>query len=300
MEKKKIGFIILGVCALVLSVIGVTYAFWTLNLQQTDDNNLATSCFDVELINEGDPIQLLKTYPMLDSEGETLTPYTFTLKNKCGANVKYQINLESLSEVSGESIEEQRLQSKYIKEKLNEEGKTGSINILTDNEEVTTTIDKAVESYKLETGYMVENEEKKFELRLWLRGDLTMEDEEAMNKTFASKITIVATYAKEIPKTLEETILAIEPEEEDSGNTGIYKVTHNDASITYTSNPTSIANLQKDEYRYAGSNPNNYVDVGERYVTDTYGFFYQDKYEFDTEEKCTADRSAILKSLEAG
>ena len=274
MERKKTSLLILGVCALILSVIGVTYAFWQLRLQQTDENNLTSSCFDVELIDEKDAIQLKKAYPILDEEGEKLTPYTFTLTNKCNANVKYQINLESLNEVDNVSIETNRLQSKYIKEKLNEEGKTGSINILTDNPTVETTLEEAVESYKLTTGYMTADDKTKtFELRLWLDGDLTMEDEEAMNKTFASKITIVATYAKETKKTLEETILALPIENKDDenpGTTGLYKVTHEDANITYTSNPLYIERLKKTELRYAGSDPNNYVSFGDKYENDKF------------------------------
>ncbi len=40
---------------------------------------------------------------------------------------------------------------------------------------------------------------------------------------------------------------------------GLYEVSHNDASITYTTDQNAIQNLKQTEYRYAGSNPSNYV-----------------------------------------
>ncbi len=270
MERKKINLLILGLSILLLSVVGVTYAYWNLNLEQTDEDNLATSCFDVELMEEKNAIHLEKAYPIVDKEGEELTPYTFKLKNKCKANVKYQINLETLNTVGGESIEEDRLASHYIKEKLNEIEKDGSIRLLTDNEQVTPTLEDAEESYKLMTGYMTENEEKTFELRLWMDENITVNDVDAMEKTFASKITIVATYAKEAKKTLEETILALDHQTEDSRKSGIYEVKHDDANITYTNDSFYQKRLQQTEYRYAGKDPNNYVSFGEKVAEDRF------------------------------
>ena len=129
MERKKTGLLIIGVCALVLSVVGVTYAFWQLRLFQNSEDTIASSCFDIELVSEQDAILLEKAYPIPDREGEELTPYKFTLKNNCQANVKYQINLESLDKIGGiTSIsEEDQLNAQYLKVKLNEENKEGSI-----------------------------------------------------------------------------------------------------------------------------------------------------------------------------
>ena len=321
MERKKTSLMILGVCALVLSIIGVTYAFWQLRLQQTDENNLTTSCFDIELIDEKNAIKLEKAYPILDEEGEKLTPYTFTLRNNCNANVKYQINLESLAKLnSGEDVTE-RLDEKYLKVKLNEVGKEGSIQELTEENKVEATlIDGQTEgkarsdkAYKLKTGYIAADEKTKtFELRLWLKGELTMEDEEAMNKTYASKITVVATYAKEAKKTLVDTVLAIEPQENNSGASGIYKVTHDDAEITYTQDPAIIAKLKQDEYRYAGSNPNNYVSFGEKVAEDKFELIGcigdmcvdahmmgLEKSAFSTQEQCDIEISKYQEIVES-
>ena len=80
MDKKKkiIYFSIVGI----LLLIGVSYAVWQLNFTQTNQNHIASACFDITFADQDD-IHLEKAYPMLDSEGESLTPYQFTIKNKC-------------------------------------------------------------------------------------------------------------------------------------------------------------------------------------------------------------------------
>ena len=271
MERKKTSLFILGLSILLLSVVGVTYAYWTLNLEQTDEDKLASSCFDITMENEHDAIKLDKAYPISDKEGEELTPYTFTITNKCNANAKYQINLESLSKINNNTFIDvgNRLNAQYLKVKLNEENKEGSMHLLHEDK-VEHTLKDAYESHRLTIGYLGPRESKTYELRLWLDGDLTIDDTDAMNKTFAGKVTITATYSKNKYDTLVNTILALKPEEEDSGNSGIYKVEHTDASITYTSDSFYQNRLKQIEYRYAGSDPKNYVDVGEE---KKYGLF---------------------------
>ncbi len=210
MERRKTSLFIIGLCAFILSVIGVTYAFWMLRLAQTDENNIASSCFEVTLTNEGAAIHLDKAYPILDSDGEQLEPYTFTITNTCDAYAGYQINLESLSKSGDTPIPvSDRLSAQYLKVKINEVDTEGIISILGANDVVTETLNDAYESHKLMTGYLgpagTENASKDFELRLWLDGALTMEDTEAMNKKFVSKITITTSYLEEekIPPTVD-------------------------------------------------------------------------------------------------
>ena len=102
MERKKISLLILGICVLALSVVGLTYAFWMLKFSQTEEDKLSSSCFNVTFSEEEQSaIRIEKAYPILDEEGVTLKPYTFTITNTCNENAGYQINLESLSK-SGE------------------------------------------------------------------------------------------------------------------------------------------------------------------------------------------------------
>ena len=194
MERKKTSLLILGISILLLSVVGVTYAYWNLNLKQTGEDKLLSSCFEVSLINEGTAIHLEEAFPILDSDGEALDPYTFTITNTCNTYAGYQINLESL----GKSTDtESRLNPNYLKVKINEEGFDGIISKLGENDKAKETLNDAYESHKLITGYLGANESRNFELRLWLDGDLTTENTDAMNKTFASKVTVTASYIVE-------------------------------------------------------------------------------------------------------
>ena len=218
MERKKTSLIILGVCALAISVVGVTYAFWQLRLAQKDNNTIGSSCFDVELIDEKDAIQLEKAYPILDEDAITLKPYKFTIKNHCDANASYQINLEALSQYGSTTIAANiRLKPEYIRAQLNEVNKENEEEIeiekaivnLDSTIQVSPTLNdtqaKSYDAFKLATGYLGPQESKSFALRIWLDGDLTMEDEDAMNKTFASKITVTASYLTEekVPPTVD-------------------------------------------------------------------------------------------------
>ena len=56
-----------------------------------------------------------------------------------------------------------------------------------------------------------------------------------------------------------ETIQKVPIKEEESNEEGLYKVSHTDADITYTEDEEKKNELKKEELRYAGSNPDNYV-----------------------------------------
>ena len=78
MKKKKI-LIILGILIAVCTVIGISYAYWILTYSQEGVNRISTSCFSLSLTNEKNDINLENAYPILDEEGKTLTPYSFTI-----------------------------------------------------------------------------------------------------------------------------------------------------------------------------------------------------------------------------
>ena len=182
-NKLALGLLISLLC---LTIIGVSYAVWRISLQQTESNRISTACFDVSFTEDSEAIQLEKAYPILDEEGMTGTPYTFTLTNNCDGYASYQINLEVLNETT--------LDSKYIKAYLD----NSSPSILSDLQVTSTTLDEATTAYILNTGYFEPSESKTFNLRIWMDED-TPALEETMNKTFASKVTITTSYLKNKP-----------------------------------------------------------------------------------------------------
>ena len=77
---KKKAIITTIIILLVFGVaIGISYAYWILNLNQDSKNVVSTKCLNITF-TEGDAINLQKTYPMKDEDGAKLTPYTFTFK----------------------------------------------------------------------------------------------------------------------------------------------------------------------------------------------------------------------------
>ena len=140
MEKKK-KYMLIGIIGTLILLIGVSYAYWRLTLTQTGTNQIASSCFDITLMNEQNAINLQRAYPILDEEGMSLTPYTFTITNNCDTFAFYSVNLELLETV----LAENRLSSRFVKVMLDENTPT----VLNTNTNVTPTLDNAYEAYEL-------------------------------------------------------------------------------------------------------------------------------------------------------
>ncbi len=230
-KKKKYIFITLSIIGTLLLVVGVTYAYWILTKQQTGENVVNSACLSMDIESESDDITLDKAYPILDSEGEKLKPYKFSVHNKCSDIATYQINLESLSTV----LEANRLSPNYIKVKLNEVGQEGIEKVLGETSPTDTTIENTYEAHKLMSGYLKANETKDFELRIWMHEKVTVENTDSMNKEFKSKITVTSTYINEddIPPT----------------STLALSVCENTITATATATPYKNKSISKYEYQ---------------------------------------------------
>jgi len=188
MEKKK-ELLILGILIAILSVVGVSYALWQLTIRQEGINTVATSCFSITFEEAKDSsIHLDQAYPMKDEEGAALTPYTFKIKNNCGTYAKYNVALEIINNTT--------LSSEFLKVKVD----TNMPQLLNSYSPGTTTLENTKESYILDDWYLYENEEKTYELRLWLDGNITAETEGVQNKLWESIVTVNVSYAEEAPK----------------------------------------------------------------------------------------------------
>ncbi len=122
LEMKKIIISIIGLIILVIAFLRVTYAYWNVTINQTNKNAVKSVCLKVSMAKDENEISLPKAMPISDEEGLALEPYTFSIKNTCNDNASFQINLESLSKISGteEIPSNDRLAPKYVRFKLNE------------------------------------------------------------------------------------------------------------------------------------------------------------------------------------
>ena len=199
MEKKnKKIWIIGGLVLCLVAVIGITFAFFSTGGTQDTANTFTSGCLNIELTDDASAsIKLTNTYPISDVEGVDSTSYDFTIRNTCDTPTNYSINLESLKQVSNS------LNADYIKVSLSSDTFDNVISKLSTNTKATPELDGAYESYTLYTGNLGANETKTYHLKLWIDYDATVE--QAANKTYTSKINVVANPETEVVDTLEAT-----------------------------------------------------------------------------------------------
>ena len=83
MKNKKIILCILGILLVFSILIGLSYAYWLTTNSQENSNIAKAGCFDTQFIENSDAINLDSVYPISDSKGTKLTPFSFTIKNTC-------------------------------------------------------------------------------------------------------------------------------------------------------------------------------------------------------------------------
>src|SRR5574344_1299 len=243
METKKIRNqkrILIGCLIItVLIMIGFTYAYYRKTVTQASPNTGATlTCLNTTLTDKTSAINIVEAIAILDAEGRTTDPYTFTITNNCSTYVKASINLEVLSTST--------FDSSHIRVALVGEGITPTASsILSSNQTATATISGAT-SYTIKTNVILgPNSNKSFDLRAWVDKDTTLE--QGMNKIFNSKITVVSDAYKNPSNEAEK--FAWIHNGEVTTNGGMESISK--AATTQLRATT--------EYGYYGANPNNYV-----------------------------------------
>ena len=230
-NKKKL-YIGLVVIMLIIITIGVSYALWVITKEQTNENILSTSCLDIELTNKEDNISLTNTFPKTDVEGKILEPYKFTIRNECENYVDYSINLEMLSETT--------LNSENIKVLLNKEETETEPKILSKYpENEIPKISEAKESRQLTEGRLRKLESVNYELRLWIKEEVTKESG-IENEIAKSKIVVEGKIGEQVASDYIEEIAKTE-----------------ETNLSYD-------NTKDNNLRYIGAEPNNYIDIGDR------------------------------------
>ena len=194
-RKSKKIWIIGGLVLCLVAVIGITFAFFSIGGTQDTANTFTSGCLNIELTDASASIHLTNTYPISDVEGVDSTSYDFTIRNTCDTSTNYSINLESLNQVANS------LNADYIKVSLSSDTFDNVISKLSDNTVATPEIDGAYESYTLYTGSLEAHETKTYHLKLWIDYDATVE--QAANKTYSSKINVIANPETSVVDTLE-------------------------------------------------------------------------------------------------
>ena len=199
-DKKKIK-IYFSLLVTVICLIGVSYAFFQLFLKQSDNNTLVSrTCFDTSLTEDTEKIVLENAYPIVDSEGLKGTPFTFTLKNNCSSYIRLYITIDS--EHRG-NLGTKYLDDNYIKVNISPKGTTDGQSVVLGSKKLTD-LDNNRKGYIIVNTGLQANEEKNFDLRLWMDEAVTLE--QGLGKSWEGKIVVVGEASSGM--TLNEVILA--------------------------------------------------------------------------------------------
>ena len=199
-DKKKIR-IYFSLLVSVICIIGVSYAFFQLFLKQSDNNTLVSrTCFDTSLTENTEKIVLENAYPVVDSEGLTGTPFTFTLKNNCSSYIRLYITIDS--EHRG-NLGTTYLDDNYIKVNISPKGTTSGQSVVLGSKKLTD-LDNNRKGYIIVNTGLQANEEKSFDLRLWMDEAVTLE--QGLGKSWEGKIVVIGKASNGM--TLNEAILA--------------------------------------------------------------------------------------------
>ena len=176
--KKKSKFSLIIICLVITLVsIGLSYAYWRFAFISDNANKGTSGCFNIELAEEKDEINLTNAYPITDAEGLKLKPYSFTLRNSCSIFAHYYVNLEMLEGTT--------LNSKWVATKVNSD----AITTLDKYKTVATTMTGSTEARTIAEGYLGTDDTVDYTLSFWMDEDATINDD-VMNKVFKSKIVI--------------------------------------------------------------------------------------------------------------
>ena len=185
-NEKKIK-IYVALLITVICVIGVSYAWFRLYLSQSENNKItARTCFDVSFTENTDKISLVDAVPEDDSDGLREKPFTFTLKNNCEGYVKAYITIDSAYRTSTSSS---YLKDNQVKVNVSPKGTVVSNGMLLTAGELME-IDNNSKGYVINVTGLESNEEKSFDLRLWMDGAVTQSD--GLNKTWEGSVVVTA------------------------------------------------------------------------------------------------------------
>ncbi|MDO4375817.1 MAG: hypothetical protein Q4C33_01410 [bacterium] len=265
-DKKRLR-VYYGMLITVLCIIGVSFAWFRLYLSQSENNTIASrTCFSTTLTEDTEKIALTEAFPLTDADGLKETPFTFTIKNNCASYVKAYITIDSEYRTSTSSS---YLSDNYIKVNLSPGGTTSNPSVILGGQTLTD-IDNSRKGYILSSIYLKANEEKTYDLRIWM--DAAVTADQGLNKSWAGKIVVVTSASNE--PTLSEKILADNVVQKTISNPGYEPsaYTYNDVeSTTDTFSNTNVYITYGTGYEANGYKINL---TGTEVTTDTYANSY--------------------------
>ena len=257
-NKKKLK-LYYGLLVTVLCIIGVSFAWFRLYLSQNENNTIASrTCFNTTLTEDTSKISLTDAFPIIDEDGLKQTPFTFTIKNNCNSYVKAYITIDSTYR---ESTNTSYLKDNYMKVNISPKGTTTGKSVILGGQTLTD-LENNKKGYLIINTGLKANEEKSYDLRIWMDSSVTTE--QGLNKNWSGKIVVVSNAS-------EEPVPAPEGWYEAGSGTLLASIRDNNALKTPITTPGTaistasealLASAEDDygtSYYFRGAVKNNYV-----------------------------------------
>ncbi len=266
-NKKKRLKLYYGLLITVLCIIGVSFAWFRLYLSQNENNTIASrTCFNTTLTEDTSKISLTDAFPITDEDGLKQTPFTFTIKNNCNSYVKVYITIDSTYR---ESTNTSYLKDNYMKVNISPKGTTTSKSVILGSQTLTD-LENNKKGYIIVSTGLKANEEKSYDLRIWM--DSAVTTEQGLNKNWSGKIVVVSSAATYEP-TFAETILANNEVKAPLTTPGKEVSAHTKDDIADTSTESVDATEQTYYFTYGTgwkANGTNFNLTGATVTSDTY------------------------------
>ena len=259
-KRNKIILIsLLSTIFVMVLVIGITKSFMKPIEQGGNITEVSlNSCAKIKLTSTSN-VNLSSSYPMSRNRGLQTTPYKFTVTSYCDSYVGFNLYIATLSTNT--------IDAKYVRYVLTETGTKNVIQegILSSAESAETDFTDT-EKTELNTGikgtynniYKIYNDKitykgsNTYDLYLFLDGDVA--DNTTMGKTFKAGIAVKSYDREDDPILLTDYVKS-----QYTGTQGENGLYYHDSNLSNGAGDNS--------YRFAGSNPNNYICFGSEETT---------------------------------
>ena len=220
--KKVILLMVIGTMLSISLLVGVSYALWSNTHVQETENIVESGCFSTDF-SEVNSISLSNSYPISDDKGMSSTPYQFTITNTCTVDAKYEVNFEVLANST--------LGSNYVKLAINNKK-----DILSNYESKTSTIEGALSSSNIASGWLKAEQSVTYNLRLWIDEETTLAQGEG--KSLKGKVVVVS-----VGDELNDSLISLLLEQYQEGNeVGLVRDESNTNIYYYTGTNNQVSN----------------------------------------------------------
>lgn len=165
MKNTRIVKIVVSMLLLISIIVGFSYARMEFKVESQKVNLVQSGCLKISMTDQGN-VSITNTMPMTDDLGLENKPYYYTITNQCDLTAYYESTLNILNTSNIENISKVKVSLKgdsYLSPTI--------INLLS-QANMYETYNDISNSYLIDKGYLQPNQEKTFEVRMWIDNEV--------------------------------------------------------------------------------------------------------------------------------